>query len=465
MREKLSKLFTFINNNFEKGVLILIALFPALIIAAYCSHKINKAPVREDAVGYYAYLPATFIYQDLKFNFLIQEDAPYSGGVNSFEREYNSDEAKILGFNKLENGNFIDKYPIGVAIMLAPFYMVGHLLTLIVGGQTTGWSFFYQYCSVWGGMTYFLLGLILLRRILKSHYSNLVTHFTLLIIVLGTNLLNYALYENIFSHVYSFFLITLLIYLTPKWLQEINHKNSCMIGLACGLIIAARFTNMITLLIPLLYGVNSFSGFKDQLKRLWRSKIPLLFAACCMILALIPQIFYWKAVSGNWFVFGYQDEGFNFLAPKIWQVLFGTSKGLFFWTPILLLSIPGYFLFKKKVKNFQLSFILILLIQTYLVASWWNWEYGWSFGHRGFTDFLSLFAIGIASFLSAIKDKRWKFVVGILSALLISLSLFQMIQYWARILPPARTTLSDYKMIFLRLDKKYVRFWKNYFEE
>ncbi len=408
-------------------------------------------------------MPAFIIENDLSFNFLIDDSYGYTGGLNTFEKKYNSSEASILGFNRVSDEKYIDKYPIGVAVMLSPFFLIGHILSMIFGTSLTGWSFFYQYSSFYGGIFYFLIGLIFLKRILDKYFSSSITLFSLLVIVLGTNLFNYAVYENIFSHVYSFLLITLFIYLIPKWLKNKTIKNTIFLGLNLGFIALVRPTNIIVALAIILYGINSWKSFLKRIKSLMNNYMKLLLMFLLFLIVLIPQVLYWEYATGNFFVYSYGEEGFNFLKPEIFRVLLGASKGLFFWSPILIFSVIGLFMLKGRVRSYLTAFLVILMIQVYIVSSWWNWEYGWSYGHRAFTDFLGIFALGLAGFYSFLKNIYLKVIMYILTYFLTFLSVFQMVQYWMRILPPARTTLEDYFTIFLSLDSRYKLFWSKYF--
>ena len=38
-----------------------------------------------------------------------------------------------------------------------------------------------------------------------------------------------------------------------------------------------------------------------------------------------------------------------------------------------------------------------MVLDTYLIASWWDWQFGASYGHRGFIDVLPLLAFGLAA--------------------------------------------------------------------
>lgn len=452
-------------ENLGKGVFITLIILPLLLIGVYLADLGKKAPVREDAVGYYSYLPAFFIYRDLSFEFMIDDNYSYTGGENVFEREFNPEEAEVMGFNEIEEGKYLNKYPIGVAVMLSPFYVVGHFLSILFQSGLTGWSYFYQYSAFYGGIFYFLLSVLFLAKILKRYYSDSITLFTLLAVVFGTNLLNYSTYENIFSHVYSFFLITLFISIVPKWLKDRTTRNSMLVALNLGLIALVRPTNLIVSMLLFLYGIGSTEQLKARVSLFLGEYKKGILIILLFLLILVPQLLYWKIATGHFVAYSYGEEGFNFLKPQLLRVLFGTSKGLFFWSPILLFSIPGLFLLRNKAREYFFPIIAILIVQIYIVSSWWNWEYGWSYGHRAFTDFIAMFAMGLAAFYSAIKQHWLKIMVFAISLFFIFLSVFQMLQYWLKILPPARTTLEDYGKIFLSLDPELKLFWSKYFQE
>jgi hypothetical protein len=93
----------------------------------------------------------------------------------------------------------------------------------------------------------------------------------------------------------------------------------------------------------------------------------------------------------------------------------------------------------------------VAIIEVYLVASWYDWQFGASFGHRAFTDGLALAAPFIAScFVWAARAPRLGRVVAVFAACAVILSVAQMIQYWIGILPMADTTWTQYRALFLR---------------
>ena len=93
----------------------------------------------------------------------------------------------------------------------------------------------------------------------------------------------------------------------------------------------------------------------------------------------------------------------------------------------------------------------MLAVHTYVIASWWDWQFGASYGHRGFVDVLPLLALGLAAFFewSATASPGERPLPGWPCG--VALSVFQMLQYWNGVLPMSDTTWAQYRAIFLRL--------------
>jgi membrane-bound metal-dependent hydrolase YbcI (DUF457 family) len=103
------------------------------------------------------------------------------------------------------------------------------------------------------------------------------------------------------------------------------------------------------------------------------------------------------------------------------------------------------------VQRLVVPAVIVVAIDTYLIASWSDWQFGASFGHRGFTDSLGLLAMFLAAFFAwaAGWPRLARFVAaGVVLAVLISTA--QMLQYWIGILPMANTTWEQYRAVFLR---------------
>ena len=136
-------------------------------------------------------------------------------------------------------------------------------------------------------------------------------------------------------------------------------------------------------------------------------------------------------------------------------MLFSVQKGLFFWSPVLLLACAGLVYLcrtRHPARAFVAGPLLFLIVNTYLIASWWDWQFGGSFGHRGFTDALPVFAIGLAGFYTwSARRMLTTIATAAVAGCAVTLSVFQMLQYWNGVLPFSDTTWEQYRAIFLRL--------------
>jgi hypothetical protein len=95
--------------------------------------------------------------------------------------------------------------------------------------------------------------------------------------------------------------------------------------------------------------------------------------------------------------------------------------------------------------------LVFLAIDTYVIASWWDWQFGGSFGHRGFVDALPLFAVGLAAFFEwTASSTARRASTTVIVILAVALNLFQMAQYWHHLLPFSDLTWDQYREVFLR---------------
>ena len=171
-------------------------------------------------------------------------------------------------------------------------------------------------------------------------------------------------------------------------------------------------------------------------------------------IVISPQLAIYYEATGRVFVSSYGDLGFTFTSPHLIQVLFSVQKGLFFWCPVLLIGCAGFVYLarsRNSARAFVLPAILFLAVDTYIIASWWDWQFGASFGHRGFVDTLPIFAIGMAGFFTeASRRRNAERLVTVVVVLAVALNLFQMLQYWNHVLPYSDTTWDQYREVFLR---------------
>jgi membrane-bound metal-dependent hydrolase YbcI (DUF457 family) len=102
-------------------------------------------------------------------------------------------------------------------------------------------------------------------------------------------------------------------------------------------------------------------------------------------------------------------------------------------------------------RNFVVPAAIALALDTYLIASWQDWQFGASYGHRGFTDTFGLLAVFLAAFFAWTAQQPGRIrVVAAGTTIAVALSIVQMLQYWRGIVPIANTTWAQYRELFLQ---------------
>jgi hypothetical protein len=416
---------------------------PVLILAAFAGYSaiyaggLARTPVRSDGFGYFIYLPAVVVHGDPSLERVAADCC--GGRLRHGIRRWPG------------TGRFTNQYPIGVAVLTAPVYAAVHALSLWSGLPADGFSPFYQHGAGLSAIVALGVGLVLLRRVLRRTFSPAIVAVTLVLITLATNLVHYATWDPLYSHVYSFALICGLLYVVPAWYQAPTAGRSLLLGAIAGLIVLVRHPNALFLLLIPLYAIASAGDLMPRARLVVSRWKPVLIAVCGMLVMVLPQLALYRAQTGRWLVSAYGNQWFDFAHPEIVDILFSVSKGLFFWSPILLLAVPGFFLMRGPLRAWRAAIVVVLVLHTYLLASWWDWQLGSSYGHRGFTDTLGLLALPLAASLEWVARRpRVALPVAAFACAAIALSIAQMIQIWAGVMPMDDVSWSQYRRLFLR---------------
>ncbi len=402
-----------------------------------------KTIITSDGRGYYAYLPAIFLEGDLTFRKTSLTEKKLYG-----LRDYNP--VYLVRYGDKE----INKYFAGEAILLLPFFLLAMLLTRITGLPMDGYSFFFQLLTGLGALFWLFAGLIFLKKILKRlSIESGVTILVLAGILFATNLFYYTLWQPSMSHVYSFFAVNAFLWFSLRSTEEARIRELLFAGLFYGLVILLRPVNgLVLLVVPLLCTTN------EQLRAFFRSlfpwKILVPAAAASLVMSIQPAI--WHAETGRFFLWSYTGEGFNLASPEIYKVLFSFRKGLFVYTPFLLLAIPGIFTFVRKPWYRFISLVLFLVAIGWVISSWWNWYYGDGFGMRPFIDFYGIFAILIAAFFRLFRSGKILAFFAVVIGILAFINLFQTWQYNNRVIHPSLMNRAKYWYVFMRADSSLV---------
>lgn len=425
---------TLTNSYFSKiiiGVLIVVCSWYGNNLDTWGRNKV----IDNDVISYYAYLPAAIIFQDLNFSFVKTLPPDFEGKI-------------WLG--TAPNGKPILRMTMGLAILWIPFFLMAHLLAHLIGESTLGYSWPYSFSIFVAAIFYLFVGLIFLRKILQKYFNDWVVGITLALIVLGTNLMYYVIYEPGMSHLFSFSLITVFLYSTMKWIDKPTRFLSICMGLLAGLIVLIRPVNGLVLIFPLLIKVGSFGELKN---RIMANLSNIVLAGVFAFLIIIPQLMYWKSQTGHFIFNSYMESGkFYFLDPNIINGLFSFRKGWLIYTPLMFLALAGLIYLPKYIEGLRLSIVLFLLLFVYVIFSWWCWWYGGSYGSRPMIETYGVLAIPLAAFLAHISKLPLlkRSVLGIILVILLVLNQIQMGQYRTSLLHWDSMTKEAYFSIFLK---------------
>ncbi|PHN00958.1 hypothetical protein [Flavilitoribacter nigricans] len=347
------------------------------------------AVIWSDAEGYYMYLPAVFIYDGF-------EDIPVRTGAAEF-RPY-------PGTDKI-----FDKYTCGVAMMQLPFFLAAHAVAVATPDYPPdGHSPPYVISLLLAGLCHGFLGIFLLRTNLRVHFKGITPDIVALSLLLGTNLLHYIAREPGMSHVYSFVLFNLFIWLTDRYYRTQGSWPLAW-GLAAtlGWIVLIRPTNLLLALFFFFYTTDGRLDIRERLQFLWERFAQLWLFPLLGLLWFVPQMLYWKYATGSFLVDSYQEEGFIYWNdPKLWEVLFSIKNGWLLFSPLLALALIG--LLAGAIRGIHNSrlILIIWILCWYAFSSWSSWWFGGAFGHRAFVEFYALLAFPLALVVQWILSLR-----------------------------------------------------------
>ncbi len=400
--------------------------------------------INSDGKGYYAYLPAIFIYHDLQFGFVEQYEALYYPENRSVFKEFRND----AGTRK------VNKYFPGMAILWLPFFLFGHLMAWLEIFPRDGYSLPYQYAIALSALLFLWLGARWLQALLKKFGSNDRTAaFITLAIALGTNLMFFSVIEPSMTHVYSFALITGFALTTYKLFHEYQPRWFVRSLLLFTLIFLIRPTNaLILVLVPFLAG--STGVLIQTIKQVASDKKTLLRGCLQALIMLAIPIVLWYLQTGKLLVYSYGGEKLNFFHPNLAKILFSFNRGWFIYTPIALISIFGFAgLYKQnRFRFYWLAGFLALFI--YVVSCWWVWYYASKCGQRVFIDIYVVVALLLLFLYKYLHTKTLRRLLTTILILLVSLNFLQFYQHAKWIFPPYTINSNIYRDSFFSLTLK-----------
>lgn len=345
---------------------LLLAHFP-LFASSYAFRGANHGV---DAINHLEYIRSMVFDHDLD----IGNDDAILGGA--------------LGDNPEPDPTQINMHGIGPAFLWAPLYLTADALCGVIGQACNGASRPYLAACTLTSLFFSVLGLICSYRLALRFTSRAASFLGAVGIAWGTFLFWYLTSEPTMSHNLSFATAALTFLLIQR--GPSGPAAWFVVGLSIGFSATIRFANALlgAAALPSLIA----PGARLQGPRVARNAAALALGA---VVAFSPQMYAWLRIFGVPLLVP-NGEGFLDHSPALLGVLFSPRGGLFTWSPLLYLALPGLLAFRRLGVRTAISFwsvIILLYVTNARVPDWWG---GSSFGNRRFCTILPAMVVGLA---------------------------------------------------------------------
>ncbi len=301
----------------------------------------------------------------------------------------------------LYNGHYYSDKAIGISLLGVPVYMVLRLIN--VQPDASLYLFWLRlFCVTIPSICF----VVFLSRFWERTFNGRWNISLAFVYMFGTVVFPYSL--QFISHHLAGAALFLSFYFAWRASQETRVGRAIFLsGIFAGAAMIMEYPAFLQAGILFLY---SFLRLRSSRKR-------SLFFAAGLLPFVILMLGYNYAIFGTPFDVTYRhmsdqihvaqhSEGFVGMGlpngKALLALLFSTGRGLFFFSSVLLLSIPGLLLLTRN-QQFRLEGILILAItcsNLLFHAGMSNWDGGWSLGPRYLTPIVPFLMTTIAYFLS-----------------------------------------------------------------
>ena len=364
--------------------------------------------VRGDGVGYYAFARALLIQRNLDF-------APDYQHANQGFREARLDSA---GNPKEEfrtaTGHLENHFTVGPAMLWAPFLLGAHVAVLLARAlgsdvPADGFSLPYLLAMAFGTVFYGFLALLLSYRVACRFVSGQWALAATIAVWWAGSLPVYMYFNPSWSHAHSAFAVALFFW---YWLRTLDARSTgqwLLLALLAGLMLNVYYPNLLVLAVLIPEGLRAYLAARNsRAGRAETRRLLLQHASFSLLtmLALLPTFLTKYVLYGGIFRTGYTPvTRWDWRSPSFLAVLFSANHGLFSWTPILLFSAAGLFLFWRNFPVVGSSVLAAVAGFYYFMASYPDWPGISSYGNRFFISLTVFFVLGLATLLDAVAQK------------------------------------------------------------
>lgn len=387
---------TFLNNNIKRKFLLITGC-SVLIMFIFFGPTDNWM---WDPSFYYAQIRSPIIDNDLDFR-----NETQTGGL-----EMNLTRTELIA----------SPWPIGPGILWSPFFLVAHIITLIlVPSRADGFSQLYISLVSIGSIFYGALGLLVIFRICRFFGDKYISILTSILCLGATPLFYYSFRQPIMAHTTNLLFsgLIVLIYLSLERNQIPIEMSGILFGVVLGLNFLTRWSGLIIGFFPLAYYLtwmqNAITKKDNSSIKSLANQLVILFISFCIIIS--PQLVLWFRLHNRFILIPQSANTFvqSIIPINFLNVFFHTNRGLLFWAPFILIGFAGLFwISDKKLKIISIVYLTLLVI---LIGYRVDWYGGGGFGTRYFIEALPILSIGFVSLVGKylrMHVLRWVLLVG-----------------------------------------------------
>jgi hypothetical protein len=347
---------------------------------------------------------------------------------------------------------------IGPALFWSPFYLLAHgyvVLDRALGsGQwaADGFSLPYARATLAGTLTAALLGSFLLGSVIAARLDRTVAAIAVLAAAGASPVVFYLFVQPGMAHGLTYGLAGAGVWALDRAARDPSARSWALFGAVVGLLALVRpqAAAFALALAPL------------ALRELWRRRLRPAFvvaAAAAAVAGFFPQMAAWKVIYGSWLTQSRELEQWaqasgvkqqvlfrmsSWFDPRslhFWDTLFAADRGLFSWTPLVLLGTLGLVPALRRFGHLAAAGLLVFAATAWFNGAVATYRAGDSFGARRFDLVIPFVALGLAVLVHAAR--RWPLLAPTLVVGAAVLWNLGFIRLWNRNVFPAAAPLES----------------------
>lgn len=280
-------------------------------------------------------------------------------------------------------------YSIGPSLLWLPGYAVAEGASRLTGRPPDGWNALYRNAAALSSLLFGWSGLVATYLAARRLATLAAALLAVASIGAGTFLLGYLAWAPTESHASAFGATAWLVFATLR-LDPLSPRNALLLGALLGFATLQRWQVAV---IGLFVAASFFKAWMSRTRPAVMAPIAAAFAG--FFLLFLPQMLVWKSVFGAWLTIP-QGAAFVDAGLRIEGVLFSPRHGLFSWSPVLYLALPGFLMWARREPIPAVGAVLAMLAAIRTNAGLADWSGGSAFGARRFDLTLPFFGLALA---------------------------------------------------------------------